>query len=1747
MKSHVTNFLFFGDQTVEKLPAIRQLVRLAPSSRLVQRFLRQACDAVQVEVGQLPTHADQRSNIGNFDSILRLAEDNDQRGAPSEIVATVLMNIARIGELILYAEDDPSILSRKGNRSCILGFCTGELPAAIAAVAQDTTELVDLGVEATRIIFRMARELNHRSLMVDRTNGPWARTLLNISADRVGAILKEFHESQAIPRARQVCIGFVSEGWLTLFGPPTTLERLFDWSVELEDAPHIDTDARGGVHMETLPEVDVGRILGSSSWLERSLDPATTIISPYTCQPRQHRKLRALLEEIILDVGQRTLYLAAAMNAALELTKTEKLRVVMPGYTSHDVYLKKLLQKRGVEYTVASHSDRPALTTGREGSGLVAVVGMSGRFPGSGNINEFWEGLLQGKRYVQEVRRCSRHIATIHLCGDPRLTRHWQIPPSRFNLDEWYDTTGKEKNSTMARTGAFLDQPGLFDNRLFNMSPREAMQTDVQHRLLLTTSYEALEMAGYYPDGTPSTNRERIASFFGQTSDDWREVVVHQGVDIYFATGSCRAFGPGRLHHHFKWGGPSYSVDSACASSVAAVGLACSALLGRECDMALAGGGSLLLSPSPFSGLSRGGFLSTHGGCQTFQDDADGYVRGEGIGVVVLKRLEDALEDQDNILGIVRGSGRNYSSDASSMMHPSAASQQKLYRSVLEQSGVEANSISYVEMHGTGTQAGDFMEMSSVLSIFAEKRASDNPLIVGALKASIGHGEAAAGVCGLIKTLMMLQSRQVPPQPSLPGPINHRFPDLASKNVYIASRDMSLKASPSAKGTIRVFLNSFDASGGNSCLLLEEAPPRVEKPADPRSHHVVTLSGRSQKSLLGAMERYLAHLRENPGIQLADLAFSTSARRIHGLLRYAITASSVEQVIHCLEADLAEKKTPRQPPVTSTVIFVFTGQGSHYPSMGSHLWETSATFRAKLHDFQAVATAQGLPYFLDLISRSTTAEPRSDPDTVQIQLAILSLELALAALWRSWGIEPSLVLGHSLGEYAALCVAGVLTVGDALYLVGTRARIMAGTLTVDEYGMLAVNMGCDDVRSLLATGQHTSCAVACINASKMTVVSGPQSKLEKLQMQLKSDGIRCTPLSVPYGFHSPQLDPILAQFEEACHGVVFSTPQVPIVSTLLATVIRKEGTFSAEYLARQAREPVDFVGALAVVDEQKYAFKVFLEIGPDPICLGLVKATLGIKEAKLSLLASMHRDKDNWSSISCSLRDLYMAGASVDWPAFHRDFKSSVSLIDLPTYSFDEKVFWSSFPGREPQPAKDLEARRRSDSGIAPSVQGFGTTTLQRVLKETVLADGCSVTFESDLADSHLRAAVQGHSVADVQICSSSLLLDMALSAAQYAYRKHMAGRAMPSELVVRNCYFHRALVLGEKDQRLQVTATLSSSETLVEIEYHCLTADENFELGACQVILEPAARPPQAAFLVRSRIAALKASAGHQLGRLAVYRLFDSVVRYSEEYKGLEKVYLAEEMQDAVGQISMADVPAAGGHYLHHPFLLDSVVHLAGFLVNNGMRYSSDWACLSTGFDEWHQFKALDPSVVYTSYTFMEDSASTNNVVAGDVYVFDGDELVSVLTGLQFQKMKRTALHHLLSPSSAPSTGRSIASRAAPVASGATPAASNSALPTRTVADYEAPTPPTTVDDSEAEGAKVDLVNALFSIVAREVGVEMSDLHGDVNLANLGIDSLMAITIISVMQQETGVELAGTFFLDNSTTTEVIAALRGA
>lgn len=319
-----------------------------------------------------------------------------------------------------------------------------------------------------------------------------------------------------------------------------------------------------------------------------------------------------------------------------------------------------------------------------------------------------------------------------------------KIPQSRFDIDAYFDPHGELKNSLSTQYGCFLDRPGLFDTRLFNVSPKEAAQMDPLQRLLLMVGYEALEMAGYYRNGSLATDSKRIATYIGQATDDHRAISLCQGIDRHYIPGVARAFYSSRLNYHFKWEGPSYNIDSACASSSTAVALACSALVARECDTALAGGGSILNAPDIYSGLSRGGFLSTTGGCKTFSESADGYCRGEGAGIVVLKRLEDAIADNDNIQAIIRGSARTYSAEAVSITQPHAETQRKLYRQVLQQACVDPVDIGYVEMHGTGTQAGDTTEMQSVADIFGERRTKDNPLVVGAVKANIGHGEAVS-------------------------------------------------------------------------------------------------------------------------------------------------------------------------------------------------------------------------------------------------------------------------------------------------------------------------------------------------------------------------------------------------------------------------------------------------------------------------------------------------------------------------------------------------------------------------------------------------------------------------------------------------------------------------------------------------------------------------------------------------------------------------------------------------------------------------------------------------------------------------------------------------------------------------------------------------------------------------------------------------------------------------------------------
>ena len=1284
---------------------------------------------------------------------------------------------------------------------------------------------------------------------------------------------------------------------------------------------------------------------------------------------------------------------------------------------------------------------------------------------------------------------------------------------------------------------------------------------DPIQRLLLTTSYEALEVAGYSPNASLASDSNRIATYFGQTSDDWHEVLNNEGVDIYYVPSLARAFGPSRLNYHYKWGGGSFAIDSACATSTTAISLACSALIARECDTALAGGGSVLVSPNSFSGLSRSGMISTTGGCRTFHNDADGYARGEGVGVVVLKRLEDAMNENDNVLGVIRGSARVYSSTATSITHPDGKAQERVYDEVLRQTCVNPDDIGYVEMHGTGTQAGDAVEMNSVLQKVARGRTKENPLVVGAVKASVGHGEAAAGVTSLIKVLMMLRERKVAPQPDMPFEINQNFAPLKQINVHIAGKDMKLKPRSGGDGKIKVLLNSFDASGGNTSLIIEDAPQKALKTDDPRPYHSVAISARTTTSLRENSNRLLDYLARHPETKLGDLAYTTTARRMHQDVRKAYTAGSTSEIVRFLRADNAKEpiKDPKRKKIKSHKIFAFTGQGVKCATMGKAFYQHSQTFRDLLATYQEMAENQGLPVFIDLISEGCADLASQSP--IRIHLAIVALEIAVAQLLKTWGVQPDLVIGHSLGEYAALCVAGVLSVSDVLHLVGQRAALIEKKLTPGAFAMVAIRKSFLEVQDIIKTMDSESCEIACLNGPNITVVSGIRTNITKLKNRLDAEGTKVTFLEVPYGFHSKQVEPILKEYEEISKGVVFAVPTIPVASTLTAKIVKDGSVFSPLYLARQAREPVNFIGALreSKTDGFENERTLWIEIGPEPICSGLIRATIDVTPDRL--LPTMKGNEDNWKTISACMSEAYQSGTSVNWAEYHKDFQNSLSLLELPTYAFDEKDFWTPYvePGRV---VKIVDFNKPVEPKAESFVPGFPSASLQRVESDSLEGKKISATFASQTSQPDLLRVIQGHVVDGHTICPLSVFCDMALSASSYVISKLKPNKPVPT-MSVHHINLTHPLIVPEVNpaQLAKVTASFSSDSNAVAINFHSTNEGVTQEHGHCQVNLEQSKDLPaqmnQTLFLLKSRIDVLRNQAlsgkAHRLLKPMVYKLFANLVAYGDPYQALEEVVLDSECLDAAGTVKLPNISGLGT-FLHSPYWMDSTVHLAGFLLNGSLKYPDDMACLSAGFDSWRIFEELSIDKLYTSYVCMQE-VGKQGMVMGDAYVFDGDKLVLATTGIKFQKMKRVVMRSLLGGGSN-ATGKANILQAKSLPKNSDDAKSTNFACTQvmqtpagrsssTSSTYDSSdeknisTPATPGDDRIAE-----MISKLLSAIAAESGWDLDDMTDDTVFNDMGLDSLMSITITAVLKKDFNVELPATFFVENPTIREAKISL---
>ncbi|KAL8925721.1 MAG: hypothetical protein Q9172_002112 [Xanthocarpia lactea] len=1688
--------LLFSDQTADPCPLFKQLFRTTTDSPTLKAFFDRTSDGLRQELA-LAEPSD-RSAFPNFNTIPGLVEAYSQNDNPDVAVATVLLCVYQLALLLTPERGDDSLFdTHPSSRTYLVGLCTGMLPAAAMAVTTSTSQLLRLAPDIVRLALRLGLEARRRSAQIESSSESWATVVPGVSPQEQQKALDSFHKENSIATSKSAYISAEMETSATISGPPSTLLALFSTTEPFRSARKVKLPITAAFHASHLGCPDITTILGPlAAYNDLPVREHVQVLSTSSGRPINASNYGELMQQIILDIFQETLHWSLIAEQVVSESHERGVHIVSAGPVRAADSLSQYLNHARVN-VLENMELQPPLADTDNSSNDIAIVGFACRMPEAETLDEVWK-LLEAGRDV-----------------------HKKVPNDRFDIETHCDPSGKTKNTIITPYGCFLDRPGFFDARLFNMSPREAAQTDPGQRLMLMTTYEALERAGYAPNGSPSYAGERIGTFFGQTLDDYREANASQDIEMYYVTGGIRAFGAGRLNYHFKWQGPSYCVDAACSSSALSIQMAVAALRSHECDTAVAGGANIITGSDMSSGLSRGSFLSPTGPCKTFDNDADGYCRGEGVGTVILKRLRDALAEGDNIQGIIKSAATNHSAFASSITHPHAGAQQSLMRQVLREAHLEAGDIDYVEMHGTGTQAGDATEFASVTNVLSGP-SRDNPLHVGAIKANVGHAEAAAGVNSLAKVLLMMKKNAIPPHVGIKGRINEKFPPLDKVNVRINRALTPFKPQSGGNGRRRIMLNNFNATGGNTSLVIEDGLEAISEGVDPRTTHVVAVSAKTASSFKENTKRLIAHIDSSPELRLQDLAYTTTARRMHHVFRKAYAVQSLEQLAKSMRKDLANDSAPKTTDDTRSAIFAFTGQGQQYMGMGRRLFETSSSFRKTVVDCDNICIQQGLPSFKSLLSTDT-----SDPvSPSQSQLALVSIAVALASLWRSWGITPTAVIGHSLGEYAALCVAGVLSLSDTLYLVGNRAKLMELKCHANSHAMVAVQATPSLVQQIIGESSTQSCEIACFNGPTSTIVSGELADIDSLGKRFEAQEIKTTILGLPFAFHSAQMEPVLENVRRMSGQVEFREPTLPIASTLLGSVVDTKGVITPDYLARQTRQPVKFQAALEALKKEGFASdeSLWLEMGAHPLCLGMVRSTLGLSPTKA--LPSLKRDEDCWSTIAQSIANAYNNGANISWTDYHREYRKSLKLLELPTYAFDLKKYWLDYEGDWLL----TKGSSKQPAAIAPQ-QAFSTTCLQHVESEIFTHNSAMVAFSSQLGETHLNAAVRGHLVNGIGLCPSSVYADVAFTAAWY-----IASRMAPKEPIpamdLSAMEIFRPLIVnaGNTDQVLNVSASTKPNERAVKITISSRDSKGSQEHARCTIHYGNGAEWIQEwqknSYLVQSRMDQLvqptRSSHVHRLLKQMIYKQFETVVKYSEQYHQIDELFMDCELNESMATIRFQPT-AQHGNFICSPYWLDTIAHLGGFVLNANVNTPADTVYISHGWESFRIAAPLSEGKNYKAYVRMQP-AGPRGLMAGDMYLFDDDKIVVLCKGLKFQQMKRDLLHSLL--------GTSQGALAAKRSTHSTPVQRPESQQQPTTAAVSAS--PTTVSNTG--------FHDVLATIAREVGVHTTELTDDAKVSDLGVDSLLTIGILEKLRDQTGLALPSSLFVTNPT----IAHLRG-
>jgi acyl transferase domain-containing protein/acyl carrier protein len=880
----------------------------------------------------------------------------------------------------------------------------------------------------------------------------------------------------------------------------------------------------------------------------------------------------------------------------------------------------------------------------------IAVIGMSGRFPGARSIDALWQNLRDG-------------VESIAFFSDGELTASG-IDPTVLN------------DPNYVRAKGVLQDIEWFDASFFGFTPSDAEAMDPQHRVFLECAWEALEHAGY--DAEAYKGSIGVYGGSGMNTYLWHNLYPNRGImglraSLQTKMGSEKDYLATRVSYNLNLDGPSVVVQSTCSTSLVAVHLACQSLLGGECNIALAGGVSIIVPQEAGYVYEEEGIYSPDGHCRAFDARGQGTVFGSGVGIVVLKRLEDALIDGDCVHAVIKGSAIN--NDGSSKVGytaPSVAGQAKVIARALAMAGIDPATISYVEAHGTGTALGDPIEIAALTRAFRSKTKKQGLCAIGSVKTNVGHLSAAAGVTGLIKTVLALKHQMIPPSLHFERP-NPQI-DFAASPFYVNTKLADWQADGHPR---RAGVSSFGIGGTNAHVILEEAPPR-ETAKRSRPWQVLVWSAKTTSALETATMNLAEHFKQHPEVSLADVAYTLQVGRRAFNHRRMLVCHDLQDAVTTLETLAPERVfTDVQESRDRAVVFMFPGQGAQYVNMALELYQVEPIFRAhvdRCSEFLTPHLGVDLREVLYPISDHPEEANRQLQQTWLSQPALFVIEYALAQLWMGWGIHPQAMIGHSIGEYVAACLAGVFSLEDALALVATRGRLMQH---LPSGAMLAVPLSEPEVQPLL--GQHLS--LAGINGPALCVVSGPTSAVEVLQDRLMSQGVSCLRVHTSHAFHSAMMDPILDPFTQYVAAVPRSVPTIPFVSNVTGTWMTAAEAVSPNYWARHLRHTIRFAAGL---DELlKAADHVLLEVGPGRTLTTLARSHPE-QDAGLVVLSSVRHPQEQASDVAFILNTLgrlWLAGLQVDWAGFSAGERRQ--RLPLPTYPFERQRYWIAPQHRE--------------------------------------------------------------------------------------------------------------------------------------------------------------------------------------------------------------------------------------------------------------------------------------------------------------------------------------------------------------------------------------------------------------------------------------------------------------------------------